>query len=154
MPYTFLDFAEQVLDGDSKPATYQEIWATGKEKGLTENLPQRGRTPWQTLASRLFVDVRDNPQSRFIRVGSNPARFFLAARRHELTRDDLREPANAQVPSSREDNRFTFHERKLHPLLAYYAFTNLSFNRGRQVYTKTILHERSRHTALNEWVHP
>lgn len=54
----------------------------------------------------------------------------------------------------KKSNGFEFHERKLHPLLAYFAYTNTSFNRGKQVYTKTIFHEKSKHNSLNEWVHP
>jgi len=38
--------------------------------------------------------------------------------------------------------------------LAYFAYTNVGFNRGRQIYTKTIYHEKSSKKALSEWVHP
>ena len=48
----------------------------------------------------------------------------------------------------------SYHERKLHPLVAYFAYTNTEFNRGRQVYTKTILHEKAKHSAPAEWVYP
>jgi hypothetical protein len=38
--------------------------------------------------------------------------------------------------------------------LAYFAYANTSFNRGKQVFTKTIYHEKSKHNTLSEWVHP
>jgi hypothetical protein len=100
------------------------------------------------------VDIRDNPASKFIKVGRNPARFFLLSRKAELTPEDLAATINTGNPLVRKENSTGFHERKLHPLLAYFAFTNTSFNRGRQIYTKTIYHEVSRHNALNEWIHP
>jgi uncharacterized protein len=152
--YTFLDFAEEVLKAAPKPITYQEMWEAGKDSGLSSKLSVAGKTPWQTLGARLFVDIRDNSATRFMKVGKNPARFFLIARKTELTPDDLRESGNAKASPVRRGNDFGFHERKLHPLLAYFAFTNTSFNRGRQIHTKTIFHEKSRHSALNEWVHP
>jgi uncharacterized protein len=151
--YTFLDFAEEILADSPKPLTFQEIWSTGKDNGLDTKLSISGKTPWQTLGARLFVDIRDNPSTKFIKVGKNPARFFILARKGELADQDLGEFDRARIPV-RKDNRFDFHERKLHPLLAYYAFTNTTFNRGKQIYTKTIYHEKSKHNALNEWIHP
>jgi hypothetical protein len=47
-----------------------------------------------------------------------------------------------------------YRERDLHPILAYFAYSNPSFNRGRSIYTKTILHEKSLKQGYNEWVHP
>lgn len=152
--FTFLDFAAEVLKDSPKPLTYQEIWSLGQEKKLEIKLASIGKTPWQSLGSRLFVDIRDNPESIFIKVGKNPARFFLASRKSELTEDDLKDTATSRLVPSRKEKEFNFHERKLHPLLAYFAFTNTSFNRGKQVYTKTIFHEKSKHTSLSEWVHP
>lgn len=151
--YTFLDFAEDILKVAPKPLTFQDVWSIGNDNGLVSKLSISGKTPWQTLGARLFVDIRDNPESRFMKVGKNPARFWLVARKDELTSDDLKEAGSTKAPSARKDE-FSFHERKLHPLLAYFAFTNTSFNRGRQIYTKTIFHEKSKHNALNEWVHP
>lgn len=69
--------------------TFQEIWEFGKANGFDSKLAITGKTPWQTLGARLFVDIRDNPKTRFIKVGRNPARFFLKSRQHELSQDDL-----------------------------------------------------------------
>ena len=152
--YTFLDFAEEVLKSALKPITFQEIWQTGKDNGFVSKLSISGKTPWQTLGARLFVDIRDNPETKFIKVGKNPARFFLASRKAELTLEDLKASGSTKNALPHTDNEYGFHERKLHPLLAYFAFTNTSFNRGKQIYTKTILHEKSRKNMLSEWVHP
>jgi len=152
--YTFLDFAEEILNSAPKPMTYQEIWSTGLERGLASKLSISGKTPWQTLGARLFVEIRDNADTKFMKVGKNPAKFFLVARKNELTPEDLKEAGSSKSLPARKDSELSFHERKLHSLLAYFAYTNTSFNRGKQVYTKTIFHEKSRHNALSEWVHP
>lgn len=152
--YTFLDYAHEVLKDTPKPLTYQEIWSQGQEKDLVIKLASVGKTPWQSLGSRLFVDIRDNPESIFIKVGKNPARFFLSTRKNELTEEDLKDTATSKSIPSKKDGGFNFHERQLHALLAYFAFTNTAFNRGKQVYTKTIFHEKSKHNSLSEWVHP
>lgn len=153
--YTFLDFAQDVLKTAPKPLTFQEIWETGKASGFDSKLAITGKTPWQTLGARLFVDIRDNPETRFIKVGRNPARFFLKSRQHEISPDDLSSITTpAKAGETKKFSGFEFHERKLHPLLAYFAYTNTSFNRGKQVYTKTIFHEKSKHNSLSEWVHP
>jgi len=76
MNYSFLDLAYDVLKQTAKPLTYQEIWQAGQEKGLTAKVETAGKTPWQTLGARLYVDVRDNDASKFIPVGKRPTRFF------------------------------------------------------------------------------
>ncbi len=153
MKYTVLDYAADVLQTAKAPLLYQEIWADGIGKPFASKLNLKGKTPWATLGARLFVDVRDNPNSKFIKVGKNPARFFLASRTNELkdlktTLDKLDNPTS-HITSSKE-----YTERDLHPLLAYYAYTNTDFNKGKAIYTKTIFHEKSKKNGFNEWVHP
>lgn len=153
--YTFLDFAQEVLKSALKPMTYQEIWESGKTTGFDSKLSITGKTPWQTLGARLFVDIRDNPETRFIKVGRNPARFFLLSRHNEVNPIDLQSTSgSAKAAETIKASAFDFHERELHPVLAYFSYTNTSFNRGKQVYTKTIYHEKSKHNSLSEWVHP
>lgn len=153
--YTFLDFAQEILKTAPKPMTFQELWEFGKASGLDSKLSITGKTPWQTLGARLFVDIRDNPETVFIKVGRNPARFFLLSRKDEVNQDDINYSSRAtKTPEAKKEVGFSFHERKLHPILAYFAYTNTSFNRGKQVHTKTIFHEKSKHNSLSEWVHP
>lgn len=131
---------------------YQDIWEDGVKKGLTAKLGTTGKTPWQSLGARLYVEVRDNPASRFVKVGSRPTRFFLKSRKDEIPPDaDVKiEKAEAK----KAEPKTGYHERALHPLLTYYANSNPSFNRGRAIYTKTIFHENSKKAGYNEWVHP
>ena len=151
MAYTFLNLAEDVLKKSPSPITYQEMWEIAVASNLHEKVRISGKTPWQTLGARLYVDVRDNDNSPFMKVGRNPARFFLKSRANELPID----PANSLTdePAVKKESS-SFPERDLHPLVSYYAYANLSFNRGRSILTKTIFHEKSRKTGYTEWTHP
>ncbi len=150
MSYTFLDLAEEVLQNVGHPLTYQEIWEIAVNRSLQGKVKISGKTPWQTLGARLYVDVRDNDNSPFIKVGRNPARFFLKSRSNEIPKKV--ESDTEEVAEKKEVA--TFPERDLHSLVSYYAYANLSFNRGRSIYTKTIFHEKSRKTGYTEWTHP
>ncbi len=47
---------------------------------LDKILSTSGKTPWQTLGARLFCEVRDNPNSKFTKVGKRPDYHSKAAR--------------------------------------------------------------------------
>ena len=152
MSYTFLDLAYDVLKQATQPMIYQEIWQVGHDKGLTAKLDATGKTPWQSLGARLYVEVRDNDESRFIKVRSRPARFFLRERASEIPADAISKLEKEE--GQKAEKRTEYHERDLHPLLTYYVNSNPSFNRGRSIYTKTIMHEKSIKGGYNEWIHP
>jgi hypothetical protein len=152
MAYSFLDLAGDVLKSVTAPLTYQQCWEEGQKKGLTTKVKTKGKTPWQTMGARLYVDVRDNADSRFVKVGKRPTRFFLKSRQSELSEALLRkiEIAEAKKP----EPKTSYHERDLHPLLTYYVYANPTFSRARSIFTKTIFHESSRRKGFNEWLHP
>ena len=149
----FLEFAEKVLENSEKPLIYQDIWKKGVEMGLNTILSTSGKTPWQTLGARLFCEVRDNPNSKFSKVGKRPAKFFLKSKMHLLSSELLENiDKEENLPIKKDDTSYT--ERQLHPLLSYFAYTNTTFNNGKAILTKTIYHEKSKKDGLNEWIHP
>ena len=75
--YTFLAMAEEVLLSQSKPMSAQEIWEVAVAKSFDNKLGSKGQTPWNALKARLLLDVRDNPDSLFIRKSIKPARYVL-----------------------------------------------------------------------------
>lgn len=152
MSYSFLDLAYDVLKEAEKPLVYQMIWQVAFDKGLSSLLDTKGKTPWQTLGARLYIDVRDNEYSRFIKVGNRPTRFFLKDKEKELS-PNLTEKLDKEETRQIE-KKITYHERDLHPLLVYFAFSNPGFNRGRAILTRTIFHEKSSKSGYNEWVYP
>jgi len=152
MSYSFMDLAIDVLKKATIPLTYQEIWQAGKDTGLAQKFETSGKTPWATLGARLYVDVRDNEQTKFIKVGNRPARFFLQERKAEITTDAITRIEKEETKKSEKVSAYL--ERDLHPLLTYFAYANPSFNRGRSILTKTIFHEKSYKSGYNEWIHP
>lgn len=150
--YSFLDLAYEVLKVAPQPLTYQEIWQIGKEKGLADKIKTTGKTPWQSLGAQLYVEVRDNDDSRFMKVGSRPARFFLKNRVNELPVDAVAKIEKDET--NVKEKKTEYRERDLHPLLTYFAYANPTFNRGRSIFTKTIYHEKSQRSGYNEWIHP
>ncbi len=151
MAYTFLNLAEEVLLQSNVPMTYQEIWNSAKELGLNGKLRSVGKTPWQTLGARLFVEVRDNQNTVFVKVGQRPTRFYLAAKQQTLPNDII---DKLRTKSENKMLQPDFKERILHPLLAYFVYSNPLFKGGKGVLTKTIYHEKSSKKGYNEWLHP
>ena len=149
----FIDFAEKVLEISEVPMTFQDIWKKGVELELNKKISTSGKTPWQTLGARLFCEVRDNPESLFVKVGKRPAKFFLKSKMSSLSSDVIEKiDQEENIPPKREKTTYT--ERELHPLLSYFAYTNTQFNNGKAILTKTIFHEKSKKDGLNEWLHP
>ncbi len=152
MTYSFIDLAFDVLKSATHPLTYQEIWQTGQLAGLTDRLRTAGKTPWNTLGAQLYVDVRDNDASRFIKIGKGPARFFLKSRNDEITGGIT---TNIEAAVEGQPKKASgYKERDLHPVLTYFVFADPSFNRGRQVVTKTIGHEKTTGSGYQSWTHP
>ncbi len=152
MAYTSLDLAYEVLSDAKLPLTYQEIWEAAKNTGVAAKLKTTGKTPDQSLGARLYVDVRDDPNSRFVKVGRRPTRFFLKERQSDIGTGAIESVEREQ--SRKPVGSAAYKERDLHPLLAYFANSNPGFNRGRSIYTKTIFHEVALKKGYNEWVYP
>lgn len=147
----FLEFAKNVLEKATIPLTYQEIWAKGIELGC--DIQSTGKTPWQTLGAQLFVDVRDNKSSIFIKVGKRPAKFFLRSKEQLVTKKVIQD-IDVDASNIGQMTKYEYAERDLHAILTYFAYTNTQFNRGKAILTKTIPHEISKRSGINEWAHP
>ena len=132
--------------------SYQEIWSEGARLGLDKVIGVKGATPSATLGARLYVATKENQSPDFIKIG-RPARFFLRSREKELHSLSTEKPVPDDAKTS-QSARQSPCERDLHPLVAYYVFSNPAFNRGRAIYTKTIVHTKSRKGGYNEWLHP
>lgn len=152
MSQTFLDIAHEVLTQTLRPLTYQEIWQRAVELGISQRVKTTGKTPWSTLGAQLYVEVRDNEQSRFLKVGKRPARFFLVSRKDELPA--LQEHRESEQGPPREASGPEYLEKEIHPILTYFAYASPAFNRGRPIVTKTIRHPRSKKQGYSEWNYP
>ncbi|MBI9073727.1 MAG: hypothetical protein JEY94_19175 [Melioribacteraceae bacterium] len=157
MAYSYLDFAEDILRDAPRPLLTIEIWDIGKETKYFSQLNIKGKTPHATLAARLYVDVKEKTDySRFLKVTSDPARFFLKERESELNKDfDYDSDIIKDNDKKKYLNRLNkIKERELHQVFTYYAYSNEKFNKGRNIYTKTVFHEKSNKSHLSQWSHP
>jgi len=137
---TFLELAQKVLRETNTPMSVEEIWEFARNKGYDSLVATKGKTPWRTIGAQIYVDMRDNTLSPFIKIDSKPRKFFLKelANEESLRRIKEREEGVVEAPVKRD----------LHPLLTYYAYTYM------QTHTKTIQHERSARKSYAQWLHP
>lgn len=140
----FIELAEKIIEEENRPLTQSEIWEIAKLKGYDKLVETIGKTPWQTIGARLYVDIRDNPSSKFIKLKLKPTRFFLK----ELANDLKYEEYSIKTPKEIQDIKVKLKERDLHKYLTYFVY-NYRF-----VYTKTIFHEESNKRQYAQWLHP
>lgn len=139
--YTFLDLAVDVLKQSPTAIDVSTIWSRAVESGFSSRLDSQGKTPWTTLGSRLYVDSKDNSQSKFFRVGKNPVCFGLNGVHSDQ--------ASANMSSNIVQVASKLKERNLHHLLVFFAHLYLD-----GAYVKTIYHEKSSKKNYTEWIHP
>jgi len=140
----FLQFAEKVIKEENKPLTQNEIWDIGKSKGYDRQVNTTGKTPWQTIGARIYVDLKDNPNTIFTKLKLKPTKFFLKALSQNVDIGKIEE--ETQKTFEKKDNAYK--ERSLHKYLSYYVY-NYGF-----IYTKTIFHEESNKKKYAQWLHP
>lgn len=129
---------------EQRPLSPMEIWELAKIKGYDQQVGTQGKTPWQTIGALIYINIRDNPKSVFVKIKSKPTKFYLKklVPQGELTKIENQEK-NVSQPV-----QLKFTERDLHPFLAYYAYTYML------VFTKTIYHEKSKKKSFSQWLHP
>lgn len=142
---TFIELAERVLSEEKRPLTANEIWMLATEKGYDKLLRTSGKTPGATLAARLYVDVRDNPNSPFARIAERPKKFYLKSQAGKINLTDTESPPETTIIRKKQ---FNYLEKDLHPFLTYYAYYYL------RCYTKSIHHSQSSKKEYGEWIHP
>lgn len=139
----FLRLAEKILKDSDFPLAGSDIWTLVEKAGLDKQLPTKGKTPWNSLAAQMYVEVRDNPNSIFGATETRPKRFYLKSN------DKAAKIASSILPAAlpkKEEPKFL--EKHLHPFLAYHGFYY------QKAYLKTIRHSKSDKKEFGEWVHP
>ena len=143
---TFLKLAEKVLSEENRPLTHVEIWDFAVSKGYNKQISTQGKTPWQTIGARLYVDIKENPNSIFVRMKTKPVRFFL---KRLIAEGQLVESGTATYEKSSKPSKLGFLEKDLYPFVTYYCYYYMN------VYTKRIMHEKSdKKSKYLEWLHP
>lgn len=144
---TFLELAEEVLKTVGRPLTYTEIWKNAKSKGLDKQVSTKGKTPEETLRVSISTDIKKkNDSSIFLIYSKKPTTFWLKDIKNGLANTVIQ----AQIPQIQ--NKTTFHERDLHPLLVKFLYESDDFD----LYCKTIYYEKSHKGIKGEdkWNYP
>jgi len=136
---TFLELARKIIAEEKRPLTPEEIWEIAISKGYDRDISSQGKTPWRSIGAQIYVNMKEYPDSEFIKTRSRPTKFSL--RSLSVETDKLEEH-----PFSFK--KLDYSERELHPFLAYIAFSYL------KAYTKTIEHVKSKKNQYGEWMHP
>jgi hypothetical protein len=144
MAITFLQLAEKVLEEEKQPLTASEIWQIAVNKGHDKLVESKGKTPWASLGALIYVDVRDNPATDFVPIGTRPKRFILKSQ-VDILGGVI--PETTKTPKI-QISKIEFLEKDLHPFMVYYGFYYL------KAYLKTINHSKSDKKGFGEWVHP
>lgn len=151
VPYKFINLAEDVLNDAPAPLDHRQIWSQAQARQLDVRVGTRGKTPWHNVRSAINANIDDfGDQSKFVRVGQHPRRYFLRRRLPEIAEESTSQSAGDAVPTQ----EFPYREKHLHSLLAYWAYNNGDFFDERKICTKTISHSKSHSKGLREWLHP
>ena len=142
---TFLKLSETLMIEEKRPLSPIEIWELAKSKDYDLQVGTQGKTPWQTIGALIYIDIRDNPKTAFVKIKTKPTRFYL---KKLISEGDLVKIENEVKDKDHPINNLKFTERDLHPFLAYYAYTYML------VFTKTIFHEKSKKKSFSQWLHP
>ena len=106
---TFLELAKQILSEANRPLSPSEIWKLAVAKNYVSRLDTVGKTPQQTLYTAILLDARDNPDSKFIKYDTRPARYFLKCLVNDTKSSELAEKTASEpsLPQSKSAVRRT-----------------------------------------------
>lgn len=150
MSYTFCDLAKDTFIAVKKPLSINDVWKAAVELGFAGKVSSSGKTPWQTLGARIYMDIKQNPDTEFIQVSKRPAMFFLESLQGSNLNTDS--DAGKNETNIVSNPKTTYNERDLHILLSTFVYSNPHF----RCFTKTIFHENSKKykKGYNKWLHP
>lgn len=149
--YTFLQLALDVLEESNEPLSVGEIWEFAVKNGFAAKIESQGKTPSDTLSARIYVDIRDNPNSKIEKVSTRPTKFSLKGKKPKEATAAANSEAPADVKPAKAP-KIPYKEIDLHPLLVTFVNVNPKFN----CLCKTIDEKKSTKASkgANEWVHP
>jgi hypothetical protein len=138
------ELAEKIIRDARKPLSPVEIWEIAESQGYKEKLNLTGRTVPNTIGAQIYIDIKDNQNTVFLKIKTKPTRFYLK----DLPQNyDINLLDNQTIQQTAQKIK-SYSERDLHPLLSYYVYTYNS------IYTKTIFHESSKKKIFAQWQHP
>ncbi len=139
---TFFEASLNALEHFPKGARVQDIWKKIEELG---SFHSDGKTPWSTIAASFSENKND---TRFTKIDKGV--FILTKFLTQSEPEEYEFKENKEEKVDKKEYAKSFLERDLHPILATYLA-----KKGKDVYTKTIFHEKSNSKDKNQtWTHP
>ena len=137
---TYYDAAKKVLEQSDVPMHYKDIWRKVIELGYDKEIEQLSNfnrlTPWISLASKIYSDIKYNPDTTiFVKVGRG--QFFLKDKINNSNQNLINEINNLSEEDDAEEvtkNTITnkkILEEDLHIPLTKYLYSM-------KIYSKTI----------------
>lgn len=108
----FLTVAEIAIRDRKKPMSAKELYDYGRDNGLFSD-SMSGRTPWQTMKSKLSVHIRTHGDNSIF-VRTSPGRFYVRSLLNPAL-DEIYESQPWRPPPSNEQV-VVFHHSELHRL--------------------------------------
>lgn len=103
---TYYDAAKKVLEQSDVPMHYKEIWNKAVELGYDKEIEQLSNfnrlTPWTSLASKIYYDIKYNPDTTiFVKVGKGK---FLLKSKINNSNQNLIDEINASIDEEDADD--------------------------------------------------
>jgi len=145
---SFLSLAEFVLKNKQEPMNEFQIWEAAQEfiKNKIIEFSTEGRTPWNTISARIYMDLKTNPENtKFVKL-VKPKRFALKGYMEKEKVELLLTNTSIRKKSEKE--------RDLHKYLSFWLKKEKNIN------SKTIFHEASlknktrKGEIKNQWLYP
>ena len=145
MAKTIIEVAREILERKKEALNPIKIYHIANEMGLTKELNLNGKTPWASFAARIYMDIKENPNSIFEVVATKP---MLIKLKNQVINLEAQMEKNSEI----KEPKNSYSERDLHPLLSRF----ISFNENFKAYTKTIYHESSKKSqkGADKWLYP
>lgn len=142
----FLELAYETLKAVKAPLTAKQIWDKSQALGL--EFESNGKTPWYSISSALYVDMRDNIHTKFKLVDSRPKSFYI----NDTPVDKTSEKKSERELEAFDKGSDNFKEKDLHPLLAYFLNASQHFGCVAKTIDEKVSHKGKK--GENEWLHP
>ena len=145
MAKSSIEVAKELLELKKEALNPIKMYHIANEMGLTKELNLNGKTPWASFAARIYMDIKENPNSIFEVVATKP---MLIKLKNQVINLEAQMEKNSEI----KESKTSYSERDLHPLLTRFTFANDNF----KAYTKTIYHESSIKTkkGMDKWLYP
>jgi hypothetical protein len=148
---SFLDLAERVLKEEDRPIGFEELWEIIAKKGY-DKLTGRtiGKTPERSLGAMLYLDIKNNPDSIFVKYGKRPPKFFLKGKIEVSAGTKEQPPAVTPSPLTeiKEENDRSIYESEWGYLISRYIYEHVKGFHGIYKYISMSKELRTRNNEL------